>query len=95
MPDDVTLEVKKSRLAALQQLITEQAQAISALMVGSVQRVLVERPSKKRPDQMAGRTGNMRWVNFDGARRLIGCFVEVEITEAQPNSLRGRVVAVD
>ena len=60
-------------------------------MVGTVQRVLVERPSKRDPRQLAGRTENNRWVNFDGPPALIGRFVDVVITEAMPNSLRGRV----
>ena len=94
-PDDVPMEIKKERLAELQAQLESQARAISAAMVGTVQRVLVERPSKKRADQLAGRTGNMRWVNFDGDPRLIGRFVDVEITEAQPNSLRGRIRAVE
>ena len=55
----------------------------------------MERPSRKNPRQLAGRTGNMRWVNFDGDPALIGRFVDVQITEALPNSLRGRVVAVE
>jgi tRNA-2-methylthio-N6-dimethylallyladenosine synthase len=68
---------------------------ISAAMVGRIERVLVERPSKKSPRQFAGRTGNMRWVNFDGEPALVGRFVDVLITEALPNSLRGRVVGVE
>ena len=62
-------------------------------MVGSVQRVLVERPSKRDPRQLAGRTENMRWVNFDGPADLVDRFADVRITEAMPNSLRGRLVA--
>jgi tRNA-2-methylthio-N6-dimethylallyladenosine synthase len=69
--------------------------AISAAMVGSEQRILVERPSKKNPAQMAGRTENNRVVNFDGGSDLIGRFVRVRITEALPNSLRGEFVAMD
>ena len=68
---------------------------ISAAMVGSEQRILVERPSKKNPAQMAGRTENNRVVNFDAGSELIGRFVKVRITEALPNSLRGEFVAVD
>ena len=60
-------------------------------MVGSTQRILVEKPSKKDPRQLSGRTENMRWVNFDGDRSLIGQFVNVRVTEALPNSLRGRL----
>ena len=59
-----------------------------------VQRVLVERPSKKDARQLAGRTENMRWVNFDGPETLLNQFVDVQITEALPNSLRGRIAGV-
>ncbi|MET0010733.1 MAG: tRNA (N6-isopentenyl adenosine(37)-C2)-methylthiotransferase MiaB, partial [Candidatus Thiodiazotropha sp. 6PLUC4] len=89
LPDDVPLEVKQKRLERLQQLINTQAQSISRQMVGTTQRILVERPAKKNPAQLAGRTENNRVVNFDGPADLIGQFVEVRITEALPNSLRG------
>jgi tRNA-2-methylthio-N6-dimethylallyladenosine synthase len=56
-----------------------------------VQRVLVEKPSKRDPRQLAGRTENMRWVNFDGPSSLLGRFADVIVTEAMPNSLRGRL----
>jgi tRNA-2-methylthio-N6-dimethylallyladenosine synthase len=93
LPDDVPQEVKAERLARLQALLNAQFQAISRRMVGSVQTVLVERPSKRDASQLAGRTENNRWVNFDGPASLIGRFVDVEVTEAMPNSLRGRWVA--
>ena len=67
--------------------------AISRRMVGSRQSVLVERPSRKNPQQLAGRTENNRVVNFTGDPGLIGQFVELRITEALPNSLRGELVA--
>ncbi len=91
LPDDVPSAVKQERLALLQARIRQHAAEISRGMVGSVQKVLVERQSKKNPGQLAGRTENMRWVNFDGPRSLIGQFVGVLITEALPNSLRGRI----
>lgn len=91
--DDTPMSVKKARLQILQARINQQAAAISQAMVGTTQRVLVEKPSKKNPRQMCGRTENMRWVNFDGDTSLIGQFAEVVITEALPNSLRGRLVA--
>jgi tRNA-2-methylthio-N6-dimethylallyladenosine synthase len=94
-PDDVPMAVKKARLQDLQNRILEQAHAISQRMIGTVQRVLVERPARKHENQMAGRTENNRVVNFDGNPRLIGKFVDVRITEAMPNSLRGIVVAVE
>jgi tRNA-2-methylthio-N6-dimethylallyladenosine synthase len=94
LPDDVPQSVKKDRLQHLQTRILAQANAVSEAMVGTVQRVLVERPSRKH-EQMAGRTENNRVVNFDGHPRLIGRFVDVRITEAQPNSLRGVIVAVE
>jgi tRNA-2-methylthio-N6-dimethylallyladenosine synthase len=92
LPDDMPLEVKQARLERLQQLINSQAQRISRQMVGSLQRVLVDRPARKDPNQLAGRTENNRVVNFDGPAELIGQFVDVRITEALPNSLRGEMV---
>jgi tRNA-2-methylthio-N6-dimethylallyladenosine synthase len=88
-PDDVPLEVKKDRLARLQQRIETNAQRYSRQMVGTVQRVLVEGPSRKDPRQLAGRTENNRVVNFPGEAALVGRFVDVVITQALPNSLRG------
>jgi tRNA-2-methylthio-N6-dimethylallyladenosine synthase len=92
LPDDVPDAEKSARLARLQALLDRQSRAISARMTGSVQRVLVERPSRRDARQMAGRTENNRWVNFDGDERLINRFVDVEITEAMNNSLRGRLL---
>jgi tRNA-2-methylthio-N6-dimethylallyladenosine synthase len=90
--DDTSMDTKKERLAILQARITNQAKAISNAMVGTTQSVLVEKPSRKRPSQMSGRTENMRWVNFDADSGCVGQFVDVVITEAMPNSLRGRMV---
>ncbi|HWS69838.1 MAG TPA: tRNA (N6-isopentenyl adenosine(37)-C2)-methylthiotransferase MiaB [Steroidobacteraceae bacterium] len=96
LPDEVPHDVKQNRLEVLQARLNAQARAISQRMVGSRQRVLVERPAKRNPEQLAGRTDNNRWVNFDGPgedpRRLINQFADVVITEAMPNSLRGRLV---
>jgi tRNA-2-methylthio-N6-dimethylallyladenosine synthase len=75
----------------LQAQLEAQARAISESMVGSVQRVLVERPSKKDARELAGRTENNRWVNFAGPASLIDRFVDVTITEAKAHSLRGRL----
>ena len=90
--DATPMAVKKERLSILQARIRQQAMEISRAMVGSVQSVLVEKPSKKDSRQFTGRTENMRWVNFDGDSSCIGQFVDVLITEALPNSLRGRLV---
>ena len=95
LADDVPLAEKKSRLAQLQQLINGRAAEISRDMVHSIQRVLVEGASKRDARELSGRTENNRVVNFPGDPRLIGQFVDVLITEAMPNSLRGRWVAVD
>ena len=92
LPDDVPLEVKKDRLMRLQEQINGQAARISKGMVGSTQRILVEGTSKKDPNQLSGRTENNRVVNLDGDQRLVGHFVDVVITEALSNSLRGRVL---
>jgi len=91
-PDDVQPAVKKARLARLQQRIGEMAAAISQEMVGNIERILVEKVSRKRDDQLSGRTENNRVVNFDASPDLIGQFVDVRITEALPNSLRGEIV---
>jgi tRNA-2-methylthio-N6-dimethylallyladenosine synthase len=90
--DDVPLNIKKDRLQQLQQLISNNAQLLSRRMVGSVQRVLVERHSRKDQEELAGRTENNRVVNFAGADELIGQFVDLLITQAQPNSLRGELI---
>ncbi|NND58910.1 MAG: tRNA (N6-isopentenyl adenosine(37)-C2)-methylthiotransferase MiaB [Gammaproteobacteria bacterium] len=92
LPDDVPAEVKSQRLQILQARINQQAAEISRAMVGTTQRVLVERHSKKDPQQLAGKTENNRWVNFDGPGNLMGNFADVVITEALPNSLRGRLI---
>ena len=93
LADDTPMAVKKKRLQILQARINHQAMAISKAMVGTIQSVLVERPSKKNPAQYAGRTPCNRWVNFDGNASCLGQFVDVVITEALPNSLRGRLVS--
>jgi tRNA-2-methylthio-N6-dimethylallyladenosine synthase len=92
LPDDVPLAEKQQRLEQLQQRINAMAQQISRRMVGTVERILVERPSRKDPGQLAGRTENNRVVNFDGPAELIGQFVDLRITEALPNSLRGELI---
>ncbi|ROO37619.1 tRNA (N6-isopentenyl adenosine(37)-C2)-methylthiotransferase MiaB [Salinisphaera orenii] len=91
MADDTPREVKKERLARLQARIGDFNRQYMQAMVGTTQRVLVERESKRGGGQMAGRTDSNRWVNFDGHPRMVGHFVEVEVTEALDNSLRGRV----
>jgi tRNA-2-methylthio-N6-dimethylallyladenosine synthase len=93
LPDEVGLEVKQQRLAQLQAQLDAQALAISRAMVGTTQRVLVERPAKKDQAELAGRTENNRWVNFAGPARLLQRFVDVQVTEARPHSLRGRLLA--
>ncbi len=93
LPDEVPHAVKQERLAALQAQLDGQAQAISASMVGSRQRVLVERSAKKDSRELAGRTENHRWVNFPGPLELINRYADVLITDALPHSLRGRLSA--
>ena len=93
LDDDTPMDVKKQRLRILQERINQQAFEISKGMVGTTQRVLVEKTSKKDDKQLAGKTENMRWVNFDADSSYIGQFVDVVITEALPNSLRGRLLS--
>jgi tRNA-2-methylthio-N6-dimethylallyladenosine synthase len=92
MADATPAELKTSRLMRLQKRIEELAFAVSASMVGSIQRVLVEGASKKNAHELAGRTDNNRIVNFAGSPRLLGSFAEVRITSALPHSLRGEVL---
>ncbi len=90
-PDIVSLEEKKARLKRLQDQLNMQARVISDAMVGTTQRVVVEGPSKKDPNELAGRTENNRVVNFQGPAELIGRMTDVTITAAMANSLRGRL----
>ncbi len=96
LADDTPQDVKAQRLKRLQKRIEAQAQAISAAMVGTVQRILVEGAAKKDAAELAGRTDNNRIVNFAGAarttERLVGRFVDITITAALPHSLRGEIV---
>ncbi len=92
MADDTPAELKIQRLMRLQKAIEAQALKISQAMVGSVQRVLVEGHARKDASELAGRTDNNRVVNFAGAARLVGHFIDVTITVALPHSLRGEVV---
>ncbi|MBV5302579.1 MAG: tRNA (N6-isopentenyl adenosine(37)-C2)-methylthiotransferase MiaB [Methylococcales bacterium] len=92
--DDVPMNVKKLRLERFQNRINEMTATISESMVGSTQTVLVEGQSKKNSLQLQGRTENNRVVNFIGHPRLTGQFVDVVITQAMPNSLRGRMIDV-
>lgn len=93
LPDDTQEQVKKARLAALQQRLRSQAAAIAENMVGSRQRVLVMGKSKKDPRALQARTENNRIVNFAASNdALIGEFATVEVTEALANSLRGELV---
>ena len=92
LPDDTPQEVKLERLQRLQAQIQQQARKISQQMVGTVQRVLLDGPSKKNPEELAGRTDNNRVVNLPGDLRLIGSFIDVRITEARAHSLRGEMV---
>ncbi|MEY3976689.1 MAG: hypothetical protein RLZZ33_1744 [Pseudomonadota bacterium] len=95
LADEVPHEEKQARLIRLQSLLEEHSQARNRRLVGSVQRVLVERPSRKDQAELAGRTEDNRWVNFPGPAGLIGHFVDLQITEAKAHSLRGRIQATE
>ncbi len=92
LPDDTPMEVKKQRLQILQNRLLLQASRYSQSMIGSIQNILVTGTSKKDAQQLSGRTECNRVVNFDGPAYLIGQFVNVQISEALPNSLRGCLV---
>jgi tRNA-2-methylthio-N6-dimethylallyladenosine synthase len=93
LEDTVSDAEKHARLSRLQATINENAKRIARAMVGSTQTVLVEGPSKKDPNELTGRTENMRFVNFPApaGARLLGQFVDVVVTDAMSNSLRGRL----
>jgi len=93
--DDTPQPLKLQRLQRLQARIGEQAAEIGRAMVGSVQRVLVEGPSRRDPQELMGRTENNRIVNFPAPARLVGHMIDVEIVQAYPNSLKGKVAGVE
>ena len=93
MEDNVSEDEKKQRLYILQERINQQAMQYSRQMLNTVQRILVEGPSKKDIMELTGRTENNRIVNFSGHLDMIGKFVDVEITDIYPNSLRVKVVS--
>jgi len=90
--DDVSEEVKKQRLAIVQNTLNENTDAISKSMIGSVQKVLVEGKSKKG-NTLSARTENMRTAHFVGDEDLIGQIVSVKITDGAGNSLQGELVS--
>ncbi|MEY2618339.1 MAG: hypothetical protein RL522_1341 [Pseudomonadota bacterium] len=92
--DDTPHEVKLRRLQHLQATIEDNVRRISASRVGTVQKVLVEGPSRKDPTELSGRTECNRVVNFKAPARLVGQMVDIAITQAYPHSLRGEVVTV-
>jgi tRNA-2-methylthio-N6-dimethylallyladenosine synthase len=89
--DDTPQAAKLKRLHVLQQAIEANARRISESRVGTVQRILVEGPSRKDASELMGRTECNRIVNFRGHARLVGQMVDVTITEALPHSLRGEI----
>jgi tRNA-2-methylthio-N6-dimethylallyladenosine synthase len=91
LPDEVPPTVKQERLGRLQAQLETQARAINERMVGTVQRVLVERAARKNAHELAGRTENNRWVNFAGPATLIDRFVDLTVTETRAHTLRGRL----
>jgi tRNA-2-methylthio-N6-dimethylallyladenosine synthase len=93
LPDEVDPAVKQERLVRLQARIEAQARAISERMVGTVQRVLVERVARKNALELAGRTENNRWINFAGPVSLINRFADVLVTEVRAHTVRGRLAS--
>jgi tRNA-2-methylthio-N6-dimethylallyladenosine synthase len=91
LPNQVPQATKQARLARLQARLDAQALAVSSRMIGSIQRILVEGPARKNPEELAGRTSNNLMVNFRGPQRLIGRMTDVRITTAMSHSLRGEV----
>lgn len=92
LPDDTPHQTKLTRLYRLQEKIQLNAQTISQAMVDTVQRILVEGPSKKDPGELYGRTDNNRVVNFAGRAKLIGSFIDIRITAVSSHTLRGQIL---
>jgi tRNA-2-methylthio-N6-dimethylallyladenosine synthase len=90
--DDTPHDVKLARLQQVQAALEENVRRISESRVGTVQRILVEGPSRKNASELMGRTECNRIVNFKGQPRLVGQMVDVTITQALPHSLRGEVI---
>ncbi len=90
--DDTPQDIKLKRLRTMQQVLEAQSTEVSESMVGTMQRVLVEGVSRKDARELMARTDNNRVVNFPGDTRLIGHFVDVEITKAMHFTLRASVV---
>ena len=95
LADDTPQEVKQLRLQRLQAHIAAGAQALSAAMVGTRQRVLIDGVSRRDATELAARTDNNRVVNFPGPHQRIGTFAEVLITEMQAHTLRGELVTTE
>jgi len=95
LADDTPHAVKLARLQTLQARLEENVRAISASRVGTRQRILVEGPSRKDPNELMGRTECNRIVNFAGPARLVGQMIDVTISSALPHSLRGEVVVAE
>jgi len=92
MEDNVRLDEKKERLNILQNKLNNYSSQISRKMVGTKEKCLVTDVSKRNPGEFQARTENNRVVNFSSAKNLIGSFVDLEIVEAKPNSLRGNFI---
>ncbi|HQR21132.1 MAG TPA: tRNA (N6-isopentenyl adenosine(37)-C2)-methylthiotransferase MiaB [Burkholderiaceae bacterium] len=92
LADDTPQPAKLARLQRLQQALSDNVARISAAMTGTIQRILVEGPSRRDAAELMGRTENNRIVNFQGPARLVGQMIDVRVTEALPHSLRGEVI---
>ncbi len=92
LSDDVSENKKKQRLYSLQKLINEQIMHYSRIMLGTIQRILVEGPSRKNIMELSGRSENNRVINFEGTRDMIGKLIDVKIIDIYSNSLRGKIV---
>jgi tRNA-2-methylthio-N6-dimethylallyladenosine synthase len=95
LPDNTPHEEKLRRLQHLQGVINQSIQRISESRLGTVQRILVEGPSKRDPGELMGRTECNRVVNFAGSARLVGQMTEVRITETRPFTLRGKLISAE
>ncbi len=89
--DNISLEIKKKRLAKMQASLNRQMQFFSEKMIGTTQNILVEGYSP-RGNTLFGRSENNRVVHFHASDKVIGEMVQIKILRANPNSLIGKII---
>ncbi|MCK5578574.1 MAG: TRAM domain-containing protein, partial [Planctomycetes bacterium] len=91
LDDNVTTESKKERNNLLLKIQSEISAARKQELIGQTLEVLVEGPSKKKPERQTGRTKNNFIVVFESDEDLAGQLVQVKIDAATALTLRGKI----